>query len=928
MKGFNFDNYNKFKSKLKKIITVSLIGTTLIMGSAGYSLPTFGDYQVIYTDTSSENLSTGVTYNEKLMFTDIGWISVKYMVVDLADDNTSVDVLFNKDDVTVRKKLSTLSEVPNLVGSINGDFFDYDAKSTLGTIVSEGNFISTGIHDGKFSSFNISKAGIPFLQNWTSAGLSLQSETSKLNIEYKNKPYLDWDRAIIYDSSWKDKSYGNTLGKDVIEMVVKDDMIIDIRKNMDPVTISDGVSVISAVGTKIPLVEKGFKIGDTVKVNYDINFNNIATSIGGGSIILDKGETVKNLSMPVPGRHPRTAIGINKDRNKLIYCIVEGRTASYTGVTESELAAIMKTLGAYEALNLDGGGSSEMILKYPGLNTSKMVNTPTDGRERPIYTGLGIFSTAPISDIASLEVTIPDYSLVGAKLKIDPMSIDKNYNRKKVDPKDIQMEFNSEEFKLVDNYLVPLKEGDFKITFSYNDITTIKEIEVIDGVVDLSINKTRLVGDVNSKMTFDVKAVDKYGYKHDIDKSKLMYTLSSQDIGSIQEDGSFMSSNNKGQAILRISYDTIEKYIPVVVGNNYKVITDFEPDEAIAKELKLSTYPEKDKGNFVITGGGYNNTYGGLLEYDFSYSDATRAAYLSIGENGKVLDDTTVKLGVTVYGNGGNDHWLRANLKDGDGNSVNIDFTTDLVWDGWKTVEAEIPSTLKKPLTLQKVYLVETEKEKKDSGKIILDHLVEICSPTITVDVPKDKTKIFDINTSIVDKLSDRFINITGNQRDLTKYGDKGINILLGNTDTKSDGFTMVSYPNKYEVKDIKDIKFVNMVNYDKSIRKSGYGQWMNLLKLNDNLDSKGLIVILSSGKDFKDPLEEKLFYDTLNDIKKTHNIPVMVVYPNSSAKYQLVRSVEVLGIEKKTSKEAKKDVLPYLTIGINKNNSSFKLVN
>jgi hypothetical protein len=86
-------------------------------------------------------------------------------------------------------------------------------------------------------------------------------------------------------------------------------------------------------------------------------------------------------------RHPRTAVGLSADGKKLYLAVVDGRSTASVGMTCVELAATMKSLGAHEALNLDGGGSSTMYLRGRGV-----VNRPSDGSERVVANHLGIFA--------------------------------------------------------------------------------------------------------------------------------------------------------------------------------------------------------------------------------------------------------------------------------------------------------------------------------------------------------------------------------------------------------------------------------------------------------------------------------------------------------------------------------------------------------
>ncbi|MGB3367561.1 MAG: phosphodiester glycosidase family protein [Acidaminobacteraceae bacterium] len=913
--------------KFVKIITASFIISSLVLSPFNYiASPAFADYKVLHTTSSSEQMSTGVTYNEKLMFTDIGWVSVKYMLVDLKDPNTYIDVLYNKEDVTVRNKLSKLSTSPELIGAINGDFFDYGAKSTLGTIVSNGDFISTGIHDGKFSSFNVSKLGIPFLQNWTSAGLKLTSESSKLTIEYKNKPYLDFNRAIIYDHNWKDSSYGNTLKKDIVELVIESGLITDIRRNLDPVAIGPNTTVISAVGTKISAVTSNFRIGDKVEIAYDINFNNINTSIGGGSIILENGKVVTNLTLPIPGRHPRTSVGINKDKNKLIYAVVDGRTSSFVGVTESELASIMFKLGANDALNLDGGGSTEMVTKKLGSDKLSIVNTPSDGVERAIFTGLAVFSNSAKGNIEKLDVDISTDAVIGTDIKFTAFNTDENYFRTNLSSDDLKINFASDAFKLKDGNLFSLKEGTHEIEFIYNDQSIKKSIEIKDSIVNLSIKNSSIISDINTSTPLEIDGIDENGFKHKLDLANITFAFSSDKLGKIDENYNFVSSKNIASGYLSISYKGIKKYIPIIVGDNYKIISDFEPSEDLTKKLTFISYPELNKGKMTIHNFGINNSYGALVEYDFTYTSKTRAAYISLGESGYLLDDQSKKLGLSVFGNYGNSHWLRAKLTDANGKQHNVDFALNVNWENWKYVEAIIPDSLARPLKLDRIYLVEDEASELDRGVIMMDRLVQVGTSNIKVDLPKDITKIPNLSSSTLDKSLDYQVNVFTKERSSYNNFDNKINILMGNADNKDNKlFNVNSRPNNYVNTDTSGVKVLNFVNYNNSIRKSGYGQWLDLLRLKESMNSKALVIVLSSGKNFKDSLEENLFYDTIKFIENKYNIPAVVVYPNKISNIEKINSVDVIGLQ--TNKlESKNFLNEYLSIGFKNGNTSYKL--
>jgi exopolysaccharide biosynthesis protein len=97
----------------------------------------------------------------------------------------------------------------------------------------------------------------------------------------------------------------------------------------------------------------------------------------------------KILPQANPARHPRTVVGLNSTHDRLTILLVDGRkTGIAAGMTYTELAQEMVKLGCTEALNLDGGGSSVLAVRENGK--MKILNEPTDGRERAVADVLGI----------------------------------------------------------------------------------------------------------------------------------------------------------------------------------------------------------------------------------------------------------------------------------------------------------------------------------------------------------------------------------------------------------------------------------------------------------------------------------------------------------------------------------------------------------
>ena len=98
-------------------------------------------------------------------------------------------------------------------------------------------------------------------------------------------------------------------------------------------------------------------------------------------LVLKNGRLVTDIS---PGNHPekapRTAMGISRDGRKLFMLSVEGTNGlRSSGMTAQQVGKLLKSLGAYQGMCMDSGGSATMYVKGRGV-----VNHPTDGRERPV----------------------------------------------------------------------------------------------------------------------------------------------------------------------------------------------------------------------------------------------------------------------------------------------------------------------------------------------------------------------------------------------------------------------------------------------------------------------------------------------------------------------------------------------------------------
>jgi len=164
------------------------------------------------------------------------------------------------------------------------------------------------------------------------------------------------------------------------------------------------------------------KPGDIVKLKvvcslpaFDKLKPDIKNVIGGDVRILNCGvtvtEAIRFINTPT-SLYSRSLVGYSEDRSKMVMCSVDAGNVNSSGVSYFEAADLMRFLGCYDALDLDGGGSTEMYTPAMGV-----FNHLRDGAERPVGNALFFSLKAPKDDVvtsvrfADPRITLPLFGL-------------------------------------------------------------------------------------------------------------------------------------------------------------------------------------------------------------------------------------------------------------------------------------------------------------------------------------------------------------------------------------------------------------------------------------------------------------------------------------------------------------------------------------
>ena len=168
---------------------------------------------------------------------------------------------------------------------------------------------------------------------------------------------------------------------------------VPVCSSGDPVKPNGYAASRGTVYSPINTYEPEIYIGPRNQVTINMPPAKPFNAFAGDRIVVDKGIMVKNLAATIP--QPRTALGLSKNGRWLTLMVVDGRQNGYSeGVTFPEIAELLISYGVYTGVNLDGGGSSTMVIKGAD-GKPRVLNSPIDlnvpGKERAVANHLGLY---------------------------------------------------------------------------------------------------------------------------------------------------------------------------------------------------------------------------------------------------------------------------------------------------------------------------------------------------------------------------------------------------------------------------------------------------------------------------------------------------------------------------------------------------------
>ena len=271
-----------------------------------------------------------------------------------------------------------------VAGGINADFFLFDPPGVPQGAHVRASTVVTG--PAARPVFAVDANGRPWIGMLTVTGVAVASRDSI--------PVVSWNRIAPTGLAWFDAGYGSAVDtltgsvRVVMTGLRGDVQAIDTALVPTRIPSSGGVLVL---GPRAPTqVRERFTLAARARGRFDVQVRLLPVhpreAVGGFPILVRDSLEVAGLDSAgsanfAPVRHPRTIVGVAAGGRRLLLITIDGRQPGHSvGTTLRESARIALELGATEAINLDGGGSTAMaIARVRGDSTTiEVVNRPSD----------------------------------------------------------------------------------------------------------------------------------------------------------------------------------------------------------------------------------------------------------------------------------------------------------------------------------------------------------------------------------------------------------------------------------------------------------------------------------------------------------------------------------------------------------------------
>lgn len=623
-----------------KRLLAAFVAATLTFTAAGVT--TVFAAQTVYENKTQETITRGVTYEKNSRMTTDGIQDIYVLTIDLTESTLELKEVESKTEYGLKETVQKMLTDNGAIAGVNSDFFGMAGtySAGFGPVVRDGELVSAGtsINQDKnqYGTYVKDKNGDSIFTYFKTT-VKFSNSAKTIDLASINKvtsmvfPIL-FDRQAATSTADLDKRFDN-----LVKFVVQNNTITYVSQKGETVEVPENGYLIVMSGDYYTNAASVFKVGDpvTLQVSSTIDFDQIDTAFGGGGLLLLDGQEAPATDIVAAGRQPRTAFGVSQDGTKAIMMVVDGRGDSI-GATHSEMAALMKEYGAYEALHLDGGGSSTMVVQTVDDAAPQLQNTPSDGAQRKVIASVGVFQTAPKGEIKEIGITtVNQHTQPGKTAEFTVYGLDEYKNRIYIAPEDVTFEVVGVEGTW-DGYLFqPTTTGEYSVVATYGDgLTAVANATCYPTARLKATYPDVSIKNVGGTTNIYVTAYDTEGFGRAV-TNDVTYTVANSAIGTM--NGNTFTAKAKGSTYVKCSWAGQDTYVTITVGGASKVTA---PASTSAADPLQQTVTKQNDGAFYLNITG-ELKYTGTGKVDATTYNAQRSRVRSAADSGA---------DVTVYG--------------------------------------------------------------------------------------------------------------------------------------------------------------------------------------------------------------------------------------------------------------------------------------
>jgi exopolysaccharide biosynthesis protein len=478
-------------------------------------------------------------------------------------------------------------------------------------------------------------------------------------------------------------------------------------------------------------------VGDTIAISERISPDDQPSQLLSGATMLVRDGAVyaDPTGTPPSGVNPETAVGLTRDGRHAIIVTLDGRfgEATAVGVSPAQVAGYLLQHGAYSALLLDGGGSTELVARAPGDSGVSVVNTPSDGVQRPVANGLFVYTNESTPGAASKVVVnggTPVTTVPGATVPVPVYASDRDGNPAATAPAVTVLPKGLADWS--DGRLVVHRSGRGEIVARAGGVVTSQPLRVVDRLASLAVSPNQPDLTDGATQAFALSGTTAAGQAPvTVPAAAAHWSVTPQDLGTVDGNGVFTAAaQGAGLATVTATLGGRTATATVAVGSDSQLVSDLT--DVANWQLRNTTGAPATLAlaSGVLPPG---ETGPGSLQLTYTMPAGAGVKQLvfwdtkdiTIGPNAAGADPTAIGLWVNGDRNGLilHEQYMQIN-----GQAAPL-AETNVTWQGWRFYTAQVPPGTQFPITMNFLDFLAINPSTTVSGTLDVGGLQALYSP-------------------------------------------------------------------------------------------------------------------------------------------------------------------------------------------------------